>query len=102
MPETLLYLFLTPFRVRFSSGEGRGCNNHRKTRNTLLSTAMSDSIAGSKPRWDQSKVEMCKIHLVLGRPQGCFHVYGASRAVVPNLFSAMGPFDDLAESCGPP
>jgi len=25
-----------------------------------------------------------------------------SSAVVPNLFSVMDPFDDLAESCGPP
>jgi len=24
------------------------------------------------------------------------------RAVVPNLFSVVDPFDDLAESCGPP
>jgi len=23
------------------------------------------------------------------------------RSVVPNLFSVMDPFDDLAESCGP-
>jgi len=25
-----------------------------------------------------------------------------SSSVVPNLFSVMDPFDDLAESCGPP
>jgi len=24
------------------------------------------------------------------------------KAVVPNLFSVVDPFDDLAESCGPP
>jgi len=25
-----------------------------------------------------------------------------NKSVVPNLFSVVDPFDDLAESCGPP
>jgi len=48
----------THFRARFSFRESRGGSHPRRTRDSLRSTAISDSSAGSTPRLDQARSEM--------------------------------------------
>ena len=52
------------------------------TWNTSRSTAISDSSAGPTPRRYQA---MQSLHVVLGRPLGCFPVGVASRMCLANL-----------------
>ena len=52
------YSFVHSFSCPLFPGESRGGNIRRRTRNTSRSTAISDSSAGSTPRWDQARSVM--------------------------------------------
>jgi len=73
------------FHARFSSREGRRGTSPRRTQNTSRSTAIPDSSVGSTPRRDQARSEVQTLHLVFGRPLGCFPVDLASRTCLTSL-----------------
>jgi len=52
------YSFIHSFSCPLFLGESRGRSSPRRTRNTSLSTAISDSSVHSTPRRDQARSEM--------------------------------------------
>ena len=76
---------LIHFRTCFSFGKSRGGWSRSMIRNTSRYSVVFDGFAGSTLKRDQANLEMQSLHLVFGRPLGCFPMDVASRICLANL-----------------